>query len=122
MLYEWIFPTVFKSTAAYSWGDAPSIPDSMLHSALAWICTKYGPALFREAWSSDEGNRKCVQLIEHQWNTQSRAFQHLCFRSAKDRFYKIDPSDEDLEQDPMNKYMALVRENEKHPDNMVGEF
>ena len=128
-LQNWLFPAIFQTPKPYprTWVNLDVKPISMLYNlALCWACTHEGPSFFKEAWSSADGNRKCIERITAAWNAKPAVLQEMCIQTATDLGWAFEGKDNEerlsFEFDSMDDYRDLVHENEKHTEVMVGSF
>ena len=128
---HWIFPMVFCNPKVRPdvWEAIPKVdrPNTRIYtSALLWAYMHEGPSFFREAWSSKEGNQRCAERLAALWNAKSPELQELCCQTATEVGDAFDGTDHEerrlLENDLAKDYYDLIRENDKHPELMIGSF
>ena len=126
---DWLFPSVFRNPSAYpeAWMEVQHKPNWYLYNlALAWAYMHEGPSFFKEAWSSEEANRRCAQRVAAEWNAKSPELQKLCIETSSDVSKAIRGRTHDeldsVEYDKQEEYYRLLEENEEHPELMIGTF
>ncbi|KAL8831698.1 MAG: hypothetical protein Q9191_000708 [Dirinaria sp. TL-2023a] len=128
-IWDWIFPFVFRNPVAYpaAWADVQEKPNVYLFNlALHWAYMYRGPDLFKEAWSSREGNHSCARWLSAQWNAKPAELQKLCVQTSTDVFTAFHGRNNGRrswdDYDDQSDYYHAISENEEDPQLMIGSF